>query len=171
MKFSFNRAMVVIVISSASLLAVTSCSKSNNNNSSGAGITATVGGSAWTNSFPVQGVYSTVGSAFLVAGVQIKSGDSTGFEVGFGSPVTLNKALTSDGIIVDVAYIVEKSQTFYDGSPVGGGNGHSIVTVTSYDSTGHKVSGTFSGVLYNQLNPNDSVVVTSGNFSSTYLVQ
>ncbi len=105
----------------------------------------------------------------MVGGVQVKSGDSTAFEVAFGAPVTLNKALTSDGVIVDVGYIVEKTQTIYDGSPVAGG--HSTVTVTSYDSTGHKVGGTFSGVLYNQNNANDSVVVTNGNFSSTYLVQ
>ena len=169
MKFSFNRAMGIIVISSASLLAVTSCSKSNSNNSSSAGITATVGGTAWASNFPVQGVYSTVGSAFLIQGVEVKSGDSTGFEVGFGTPITLNQALTSDGVIIDVVYLVEKTQTLYDGSPISGG--HSTVTVTSYDSTGHKVSGTFSGVLYNQLNSGDSVVVANGKFSSTYLVQ
>ena len=160
--------MAVIVVSSATLLAFTSCSKSNNNGSSAA-ITATVGGSAWANNFPVQGVYSTLGGAFVVGGVQVKSGDSTAFEVSFGAPVTLNKPLTSDGVIVDVGYIVEKTQTFYDGSPVSGG--HSTVTVTSYDSTGHKVSGTFSGVLYNENNANDSVVVTNGNFSATYLIQ
>jgi hypothetical protein len=171
MKFSFNRAMALTVLSFTFLLAATSCKKSNNSNSSSAGITATVGGTAWANNFPVEGFYSSAESAFLVDGVQVKSGDSTGFEVGFGAPITLNKALTSDGIIVDVVYVVEKSQTVYDGSSIGGGNGHSIVTVTSYDSTGHKVSGTFSGVLYNQLNANDSVVVTSGNFSSSYVVQ
>jgi hypothetical protein len=33
------------------------------------------------------------------------------------------------------------------------------------------LGGTFSGVLYNELNANDSVVVTNGNFSSTYLIQ
>jgi hypothetical protein len=168
MKLSINRAMAVIVISSATLLAVTSCSKSNNSGSS-AGITATIGGSAWANNFPVQGVYSTIGGVFAVGGVQVKSGDSTAFEVGFGNPITLNKALTSDGVIVDVEYIVEKTQAIYDGSPVSGG--HSTVTVTSYDSTGHKVGGTFSGVLYNENNANDSVVVTNGNFSSTYLIQ
>jgi hypothetical protein len=169
MKLSFNRAMVFILISSASILAFTNCSKSNSNNSSSAGIAATVGGSAWASNFPVEGVYSTVGGVFLVAGVQVKGGDSTGFEVGFGTPVTLNKALTSDGVIVDVAYLVEKTQATYEGSPVSGG--HSTVTVTSYDSTGRKVSGTFSGVLYNENNANDSVVVTNGTFSSTYQVQ
>jgi hypothetical protein len=169
MKFSFNRAMGVIVISSASLLAVTSCSKSNSSNNSSAGITATVGGSAWASNFPVQGVYSTAASAFLIQGVEVKSGDSTGFEVGFGMPITLNQALTSDGVITDVAYVVEKSLTLYDGSPISGG--HSTVTVTAYDSTGHKVSGTFSGVLYNDLNPTDSVVIANGKFSSTYVVQ
>ena len=63
MKFSSIRALAIIVLSSASLLVVTSCSKSNNNSSS-AGISATVGGSAWTNSFPIEGIYSTAGSAF-----------------------------------------------------------------------------------------------------------
>lgn len=168
MKISINRALALVVISSATLFAVTSCSKSNSGGSS-AGISASVAGAAWASNFPVQGIYSTAGGAFLIAGVQVKSGDSTGFAVGFGSPVTLNQAQTSDGVITDVAYIVEKTQAQYDGSPLSGG--HSTVTVTSYDSTGHKVAGTFSGVLYNESNPSDSVVITGGKFSSTFVVQ
>src|ERR1700739_2424969 len=101
MKFSSIRALAIIAISSASLLVVTSCSKSNNNSSS-AGISATVGGSAWANSFPLEGIYSTAGGVFIIGGVQIKSGDSTGVEIGFSSPITLNQPLTSDGISVDV---------------------------------------------------------------------
>jgi hypothetical protein len=169
MKISSIRALAIIAISSASLLVVTSCSKSNNNSSS-AGISATVGGSAWANSFPIQGIYSTAGSAFILGGIQVKSGDSTGVEVGFGTPVTLNQALTSDGIIIDVVYIVAKTQAVYDGSPLTG-SAHSTVTVTSYDSTGHKVGGTFSGVLYNESNSSDSLVVTNGKFNASYTVQ
>jgi hypothetical protein len=169
MKISSIRALAFIAISSASLLVVASCSKSNNNGSS-AGISATVGGSTWSNNFTVQGVYSQSGAAFIIGGVQIKSGDSTGIDVGFGSPVTLNKALTSDGIVVDVVYIDGKTQAFYDGSPLTAG-GHSTITVTSYDSTGHKVGGTFNGVLYNESNSNDSIVVTNGKFNSSYQVQ
>ena len=173
MKFSFNRAFALIVISSASLLAATSCSKSSSNGGgSSAAVTATIGSSAWVSNYPIPGIYSLSSHKFLIAGVQIKGGDSTGFEVSFVSPISLNQAISSDGLFTDVGYLVASTQLDYEGNPLfGNGNGHSAVTITSYDSTGHKIAGTFNGVLYNTGNPNDSVVIANGKFNTTFQVQ
>ena len=48
---------------------------------------------------------------------------------------------------------------------------HSLLTVNSWDSVNHKISGTFSGVLYNITGGSDSLIVTNGTFTSTYTVQ
>jgi hypothetical protein len=168
MKFSCNRAMALLVISSAFLLAIAGCSKSNNGSSS-SGITASVNGTAWGNTFATVGLYAKAAGTFQIIGAQYKSGDSTAFGLAFVSPITLNSAMSSGSASIDVSYINAKTQAIYDGSAIAGG--HSILTVTSYDSTGHKVGGTFSGVLYNEANQNDSLVITNGKFNSGFTVQ
>jgi hypothetical protein len=52
----------------------------------------------------------------------------------------------------------------FDGGPLAG---HSTLTITSYDSIGYKVGGTFSGVLYNITGGSDSLVITNGVFSTS----
>jgi len=47
-------------------------------------------------------------------------------------------------------------------------NGHGTLTITSWDSTGQRIAGTFSGVLYNLTTGSDSVTVTDGKFNSAY---
>ena len=167
MKFSCNRAMVLVVVSSAFLLAATSCKKSNNNSSNGS-MSASVNGTAWATNFPATGLYSTAGGEFEIAGIQYKSGDSTGFVLLFTTPITLNRAISSDTANLDVGYVDVHSQLQYDGGAIAG---HSILTVTSYDSTGHKIAGTFSGVLYNVSGGSDSLTITNGTFNSTYTAQ
>jgi hypothetical protein len=166
MNFSFNRAVALFVISSTVMIAVTSCSKSNS--SSSAGISATVNGTAWNNTYPVAGIYYTGGSEFDVAGAQFKGGDTTAFELIFYSPVTLNRAVSSDTSQITVGYIDARTGNVYSGAY---GSGHAIVTVTSYDSTGGKVGGTFSGVLWNTVNSNDSLVIAGGKFNTTFQKQ
>jgi uncharacterized protein DUF5025 len=170
MKFLFNRTFALTIISSAFLLAVTSCSKSNNGGSSNR-ISATVSGTAWANSSLVAGIFSATAGAFEIGGAQYKGGDSTLFALTFVSPITLNKVMVADGVTIDVGYIDAKTAAIYDGSTVSGGNGHSTVIVTSYDSTGHKIAGTFSGVLYNEQNASDSVVITNGSFNTSFTAQ
>jgi hypothetical protein len=167
MKFSSNRIIALAIISSACLFAVTSCSKSNNNNS-GAGFSATVSGSTWASTYPTGGTYTSANGQFAIGGLQVKSGDSTVFALYFFSPIVLNKAISSDTATVDIQYADSKTGNIYDGAIQ---TGHAIITVTSYDAAGLKVGGTFSGVLYNSVNANDSLTVTNGHFSSAYVSQ
>ena len=168
MNFSFNRAVALLVVSSAFLFAVTSCSKSGGGSS--AGLSASVNGSAWANSYPVEGIYYVSGGFFNFGGAQIKGGDTTAFEVAIYLPFSLNQAVSSDTSQNVVSYIDAKTFNTYTGAY---GSGHAAITVTSIDSSGTtgKIGGTFSGVLYNVTNSNDSLVVAGGKFSTGFTKQ
>lgn len=148
-------------------LVVISCKKSNSSSNGGTSMTATINGSAWSNSYTTIGVYAVSGGVgqFEFAGISFKNGDSTELGISFSSPFPLGTAISSDTAYVEAIYEDEKSGAIYDGGLLGG---HAIVTVSSWDSTNHKLVGTFSGVLYNEFNSNDSVTVTSASFSSGY---
>jgi hypothetical protein len=166
MKLLSNRILAFVVVSSGFLLAATSCKKSNSGGGGSAGVHATVGATAWASNFPVSGVHITSADQYEIGGVQIANHDTTAFAILFTGPVALNHAISSDTAFSGVGYI--HGQTEYDG---GEGIGHSIITVTSYDANGKKIGGTFSGVLYNLFDGNDSLVVTNGTFSTTYIEQ
>jgi hypothetical protein len=155
------------VISSAFLLAAASCKKSNNN-SSGSGVSATVGGTGWAANSTTEGLFVTAQGQFEIGSTQLKGGDTTAFIIYFSTPFTLGRAMNSDTAFVDLNYVDSKTGNLYDG---GNEAGWSILTVTSYDSTGHNVGGTFNGVLYNLNNLSDSLTVTNGKFSSSFQVQ
>jgi hypothetical protein len=159
MKFSCNRAMALLVISSAFLLAVTGCKKSNNNGSGSGTMSASIGGTAWANNYPLVSFYASSGGIglFDIVGLQFKGGDSTSLDLEFSSPITLNLPVNSD----------TKTQLNYGVLP---GLGSAVLTITAYDSTGHTIAGTFSGVLYNLSTFTDSLVVTNGKFNSTFTV-
>jgi hypothetical protein len=168
MKFPYKRALALALVFSGILLAATSCKKSNNNNSANGSMTATVNGTAWSNNLGTVGLYTIIGGQFGIAGGQLKSGDTTAFELSFVSPIALNQTISSDTSQILIVYSDNKTQQAYDGYF---GIGYSLLTITSYDSTGHTVGGTFSGVLYNSTNSNDSVVVTNGKFNTSFTAQ
>jgi hypothetical protein len=167
MKFLCNRAMAILAISSAFLLAAGSCKKSTTS-SSNPGMSATVNGNAWSGSNAVVGVYFSGGSDFNIAGVQLNSSDTTQFTLIFYTPITLNKTISSDTSQVVIAYLDGKTGAAYNGIA---GGGQALITITSYDSAGSKIGGTFSGVLWNINNPGDSLVVANGKFNTSFQVQ
>lgn len=166
MKLSFNRAVALLVISSGILFSVTSCSKSSGGSS--AGVSATVNGTAWANTYPVEGIYYAAGGFFDLGGAQIKGGDTTAFEVVIYQPFSLNHAVSSDTSQDVVSYLDAKTFNTYTGAY---GSGRAFITVTSYDSAGGKIGGSFSGVLYNVTNSNDSLVIAGGKFNTTFTKQ
>lgn len=168
MKFSSLPVMGIVVTAAAFLLLTTGCKKSNSGGSSAVGISATVNGSGWANSYPVVGVYFSGGYDFDIVGTQVKNGDTTGFELIFYTPITLNKAVACDTSQVVVSFLDGKTGNGYNGDF---GSSHAVLTVTSYDSVANKVAGTFSGVLYDIAGTSDSIVVTNGKFNTTYQVQ
>jgi hypothetical protein len=151
-------------------LVVISCKKSNSNSSSSSNgqFTATIGSTAWVSNVPTSGLYVTSASTFELGGEYLKSGDSTAFAVSFATPFILHAPISSDTAEVDLGYINATTQAEYDG---GGVAGHSLLTISSWDSVNHKISGTFSGVLYNITGGSDSLIVTNGAFTSAYTVQ
>ena len=160
---------ILLTVSSFAFFAlvVTSCKKSNSSSNGGTSMTASVNGAAWSANYPTIGVYavsSGVGQ-FQFAGLSFKNGDSTELGVSFSSPFPLHTGISSDMAFVEASYSDSKTGNLYDGGLLGG---HVIVTVSSWDSTNHKLAGTFSGVLYNVFNSMDSVTVTNASFSSGY---
>jgi hypothetical protein len=169
MKFT-NRPIFVCLASASIFFLVISvgCKKSNSNNGVSGQVSASVNGTAWANNVSTQGVYATSAGEFQILGASYKSGDSTGIVVTFTTPFTLGNPMNSDTGYVDVAYLDTKTQQEYDGGFIAG---HSILTVSSWDSTNLKVAGTFSGVLYNITGGSDSLVITGGTFNSVYTKQ
>jgi hypothetical protein len=148
-------------------LVVISCKKSNSSSSSGQ-VTATIGSTAWSSNVPTSGLYVTNASTFEIGGEYLKSGDTSALAISFLTPFILHGAISSDTAGVDVGYVNATTLAEYDG---GGVAGHSLLTISSWDSVNHKISGTFSGVLYNISGGSDSLVVTNGSFTTAYTVQ
>jgi hypothetical protein len=167
MKFPSNRAMVLVLVTSAFMLAATGCKKSSNNGGGSGSMSATVSGTAWANSYPLVGLYATSGGTggFEIVGFQFKSGDSTSLDLDFPAPIVLNQAMSTNTSSFIIAYTDSKSGAGY-GALVGIGN--ATLTITSYDSTGHTIGGTFSGVLYNTSTFADSIMVTNGKFNLSF---
>jgi hypothetical protein len=168
MKFHFNRAVALALVSSTFLLVAAGCKKSNSGNS-GTGMSATVAGTSWASTFPIVAFYTNTGGVFDIAGGQFKNGDTTEFDLEFASPITLNKAVNSDTSAFIAVYTDTKTQAEYAVLP--GSFGHAILTITSYDSTGHKIGGTFNGILYDTATLTDSIAVTNGSFSTSFQAQ
>jgi len=163
MKIPFNRALSLLLAGIAILLGAGNCKKSSNNGN--AALSASVSGKDWTANYPVRGTY--LGGQFEIGGLRVKGGDSTVLGLIFTAPVVLNKPVSSDTSQIDVASVDNETKTEYDGSTPG----HSIITIISYDSASRKIAGTFTGVLYNDTNGADSLIVTGGVFSASYTVQ
>ena len=47
-------------------------------------------------------------------------------------------------------------------------NGHGTLTITSWDSTGQRIAGTFSGIFYDVATGSASVAIADGKFNSAY---
>lgn len=168
MKLHCTRLLAFFVVGSA-ILATASCSKSGGG-SSGNSVSATVNGTAWANSFSVIALYSSNGG-FDIIGQQFKGGDSTSIDLAFASPIIVNHPVSSDTSAFVLAYTDTKNgnQTGY--AVLTGGFGNAVYTITSYDSTGHRIAGSFSGVLYNISNYADSLTVTNGKFNTSFTAQ
>jgi hypothetical protein len=158
----------LFIIGSFSLVTATvGCKKSNSSSASGA-MTATVAGLGFAASTTTtQAIYSSAYRQFDIVGVQIKSGDTTAIELTWNAANSLNFPIASDTSTLETSYFDSKTQASFDGGDL---PGHSIITLTSWDSTNLKVAGTWSGVMYG-ITGTDSIVVTNGTFNTTYIKQ
>ena len=160
----------VFVVSLVSVGGLVSCSKNSSSTTTSDGtLTATVNGTAYSaKSYVVAGYLSAYGQ-LIVQGDSIRSNDTTEIQVAMPYIPAVNVAVTTDSSqYMGLTYLTPGKE--YD-AYFGLSASHGTLTLTGEDTVNHRVAGTFSGVLYNIVNSNDSVVITNGAFSSTYQVQ
>jgi len=153
-----------------SLSALESCSKSNSSSTTSDGtLTATVNGTAYSaKSYVISGYLSAYGQ-IIIQGDSIRSNDTTELQIAIPYIPAVNAPVYTDSSqFAGITYLSPGKE--YD-AYYGLASSHGIITLLSADTINHKVGGTFSGVLYNIVNSSDSVVITSGVFTSTYQVQ
>jgi hypothetical protein len=111
--------------------------------------------------------YSTDSSIFEIGGLSLYGKDTAILGIQLTPPFTVNTAVTDWRSVSIDYYIPSTSQDYFAGD----GLGHVSLTVTAQDTVNHRITGVFSGVLYNGISGNDSMVVTNGKFNTAYIVQ
>jgi hypothetical protein len=166
MKFSVYSQVVSVGIVSVSLLAASSCKKSSTGSSGQ--FSATINGSNWVGNIPETGELIAPAGIFELGGIQDKNGDSTAIALTFSAHAHFGNPLNStDSMgLVDLGYVDLKTKTAYDGGSIAG---HSIITITNYDSVAGKIDGQFSGVVYNISGGSDSLIISGGIFNTTFV--
>jgi hypothetical protein len=167
MRLIVNRFLGLVAISATLFPAVTSCSKSKNNGSNGS-MTASINGTVWKANYAVGGSLTVAANTFEVAGAEIASGDTTEFSVTFYTPIQVDMAFSSDTAFLDIQYSDLKTGALYDGGSLAG---HSVMVITSYNTSNSQIAGAFSGVLYNVNTGTDSVTVAGGTFNTSFSLQ
>jgi len=165
MKFNSTSLLSLSTIAIATLFFASSCKKDNNNTPS-AGVSASVSGTAFTSAQAAGLYYSTYGFVEIV-GYKISGSDSSAIYIQFNDTTNLNKP-TDIGYYSNNGEVVwtDKGNVYDSWND----NSHGTMTVTAFDKTNKKLTGTFSGVFYAS-SGQDSVKVTSGTFNSTYISQ
>lgn len=145
------------------LLALGACSKNNTSSTSSSGVSATAGSSRYQSTTSV-GAYSAGLGELTIFSYAGSGSDSTALQIDIPWPAAVNRVLPADSLLT-LFYTTKGTE--YDAYSTAG---QLQLTVTSLDSTGHKLSGTFSAIAHSTANINDSVVITNGKFSSAYNV-
>jgi hypothetical protein len=169
MKLKATSLLSLSTIAIATLFFASSCKKDNNNGSS-AGLSASINGTVFTPAQAVGFYEQAFGYGYVeIMGYKTSGTDSSGFYIQFDDTVSLNRPLdvsaylgngNSEVVWSDKSNIYD---SFNDGS-------HGTMTVTSFDKTNKKLTGTFSGVFYAS-SGTDSVKVTGGTFNTAYVMQ
>lgn len=154
-----------LALSLAALLAA-GCKKSNSNGPGPAGISATVGGTAW-QSQQAAGAEPSNDSFIILTGYVKSASDSSWFEVYISDTAHVNQP--DNNYASSTVYYGIGTNKIYSSDPFF--YSHGSITVTSWDKTAHTIAGNFNGVFYNTQVGNDSVTVNNGHFNSTYTVQ
>lgn len=153
------------------ILTFAGCKKDNNNsdNNGGTGISGTFGGTSWQSAYVLGNFYY---STLALNGFYVKDNDTSLVYIGILTSIKIGQP--------DVNFqhsevgFTKANGTIANGTNYTSGDffgGHGTLTVTSWDTAGKKINGTFSGVLYNPQNSNDSMVVTNGHFNTSYTTQ
>ena len=148
------------------LIFAVACSKSSSNsNTSGGTLSATTGSTTFTAG-STAGFYSQGLALIGVLGYTIKSGDTTLIQLEMAYIPPVNMSFSSD-TVAELGLSYKVSGKEYDAYQ---GEGRVVLSMTTADTVNHLIAGTFSGVVYNDVNSGDSLVISNGKFSSSYTV-
>lgn len=163
MKLSIsNLPAISSLIAFSFLLMTAGCSKDNPSGSgstSPPSMTASIGG---TNFQPSVVAGLDDGTLLTVGGLQVIAGDSVSIAITVPDN-TINTALSFSQ--ARISYRDAKGTFDFES---GNSPSNGVVKLTSIDKIGLTAGGNFSGVLYNTAK--DSVVITNGQFFTTYRV-
>jgi len=152
-----------LILTGSLFFIITGCKK--NNDGGGSGISATVAGTAWQSQYAA-GVHY-LGST-LLTGAYGKGSDTSMITINIPDSIKVNEP--DDFYLTTVSYTKKNTQTTYSGGWTAPYQSHGTLLVTSWDTTAHKIIGTFSGVLYNNDYSDDSLKIDNGHFNTSYIV-
>lgn len=148
----------LLVLSSAFALAlsigVTSCKKDKDEAKP---LSATVNGSGFDP------LYVTASARSGDIHIEGTSKDSSYLIVNFPDTAKVNTTYDFDD--AGIYYFDTKKNAIYT---YFSSNAHGTVTLSTFDKSNKKVAGKFTGVIYNWDGSKDSMVVTNGQFNTTY---
>ena len=158
-----SKHLVLSVLSAVALVAIlsTGCKKSSNSSS---GVSATVGGAGFSATLTTA-VYSKDSAIYEIAGTTITTKDTSFIGLIITPPITLNKAISGNSFSLEYLH---SGKDYFNVN--GSYNGTGTLTVTGLDSVNHRISGTFSAIVYNAFSSSDSVAITNGQFNTSYQV-
>lgn len=134
------------------------CSKESNHNPDNISLTV---GNKTLQSSRIDGTSN--GTDLALDGYPISQGDTSLVHIVM---LTNIKAGQPDSFQLSSVWYTTGNGVTYSSDAIHGG--HGILTVSSWDSTGGRVAGTFNGVFYNTTTGSDSLIVTNGHFNSGY---
>ncbi|HVU96253.1 MAG TPA: hypothetical protein VHE34_13575 [Puia sp.] len=139
------------------------CSKSNNNSPSGS-FSATIGPTSYQGTTTL-GAYSYGLGELAIVSYSQRTNDTSAFQVTMPWPAkAFNQVLPADTLLT-LSYTAKGTE--YDAWST---EDQLQLTITSIDSIGHKIAGSFTATGHSAANFNDSVVITNGKFSTSYNV-
>jgi hypothetical protein len=110
----------------------------------------------------VEGLYSTSGGYYEVAGLHVVNGDSLVLAVSWPNAVVVGESYTLDNAAIGYT---DSAHNYYAGP----GTGHGIFILSLLDNSSNRVMGSFSGVLYEQ-NTGDSLTISNAQFNTNFVV-
>lgn len=155
-----------LCIPGAFLLLAVGCTKTTTTQAPTNGtLSAAAGGTSFTAQV-VDAAYSQGLGLVGVFGITQKGNDSTKIILEFSYLPPAGLTFSSDTTETSLSYFTGGKQ--YDAFS---NSGKVVMTLATADTVGHLLSGSFSGTVYNEQNPLDSLLISNGKFTSSYSVQ
>jgi hypothetical protein len=155
-------ARFIVPLLCAVLLAA-SCSKNNNGSSSSGSFSATVGSTNYQATVTLGAFSYSLGELAVLSYSRLPN-DTSAIQVTMPWPTTFNQPLPADPLLTLTYAAKGKEYDAYSNQ------GQLQLTVTSIDSTGHKIACSFTATGHATTNFYDSVVITNGKFNTSYNV-